>query len=416
MVFTPYKDESAIIEHIRKYQNEEYALLRMTATMIEKNNLDANSILRDLLKKCEMVDYSLLEHGGKYGVSLNALYIGKNSVESIGMKFYRVSNQRGDQRFSIETLKRRMQEEQIKVGDLLYISIFKESDGNSRNFIVNLTDSPSEEIIANAVGMDEITQLFHEIKPKLQKIVQGGFFDNSKGAGKIAPKDVGDTLESLLDIQTNNRNDADYGGLIEIKAKGKARTLDTLFTMRPLFEGTKTAEVESSDRNRVSAFTRLYGYDSDKHAGFSSLYITIGSKDYPQNNQGFFLLIEDTTRQVKLMHHNEESDKEEMVAFWHFDDLKQQLYAKHPSTLWVKAEQREVNGIVQFAYRSIEFSRTPQFATYLSLIKDGVVTYDWRGYTTKEGKYGGKNHGNAWRIKPSAKNRLFGELDVVAFE
>ena len=32
--------------------------------------------------------------------------------------------------------------------------------------------------------------------------------------------------------------------------------------------------------------------------------------------------------------------------------------------------------------------------TFLSLIKSGIITYDWRGYTSKTGKYSGKNHGN----------------------
>ena len=45
--------------------------------------------------------------------------------------------------------------------------------------------------------------------------------------------------------------------------------------------------------------------------------------------------------------------------------------------------------------------------TFLSLIKSGIITYDWRG------KYSGKNHGNAWRIKPNAKAELFGEIEKV---
>ena len=64
-------------------------------------------------------------------------------------------------------------------------------------------------------------------------------------------------------------------------------------------------------------------------------------------------------------------------------------------------------------YTEIEFSRAPQFTTFLSLIKSGAITYDWRGYTTKKGKYSGKNHGNAWRIKPNAKAELFGEIETV---
>ena len=335
MIFTPYSDETNVINMIRKYRNEDYALIRMTYTMIDKNNLDANGILRDLLFDNGLVDYEQLEHGGKYGVTYDALFVQHGKTDVIKLKFYRVSNNRGDRRFSIETIKRKMESGEINEGDLLYISIFKQTDGTPVIYIINLTHNiPTENDLLNAIGMDAITDLFYRIKPRLYEIIHGGFFDNSKGYGPIAPKDVGDTLESLLGINTNNRVDADYNGLIEV-------------------------------------------------------------------------------RTVNLVWRNPNTGKPEVAAYWHFDDLRQQLYAKHPSTLWVKAESREIDGMVQFKYNEIEFSRAPQFTTFLSLIKSGIITYDWRGYTTKEGRYIGKNHGNAWRIKPYAKSDLFGEIEVV---
>lgn len=414
MIFTPYSDEANVINMIRRYRNEDYALIRMTYTMIDKNNLDANGILRDLLFNWGLVDYEQLDNGGRFGISYDALFVQNGKKELIKLKFYRVANNRGDRRFSIETIKRRMANGEINEGDLLYISIFRQTNGIPLIYLINLTHNiPSENDLLNAVGVDAITDLFYQIKPRLQEIVHGGFFNNSKGYGPIAPKDVGDTLEALLGINTNNRNNADYNGLIEIKSKGGNRTLDTLFTLRPQFDGTRVAAYEPSDRNRVSAFARIYGYDSDAHPGFNSLYITIGSMEAPQNNQGFYLLVNDETRMVNLVWQDSLTLKREIAAYWSFDALRQQLYLKHPSTLWVKAESREVNGMVQFKYTEIEFSRAPQFTTFLSLIKAGVITYDWRGYTTKEGRYVGKNHGNAWRIKPYAKSDLFGEIETV---
>ena len=415
MVFTPYSDESEIINLIRKYRNEDYALLRMTPTMIEKNNLDANGFLRYILSSHNLVNYEELEYGGKNGISYNTLFIQNGKTEEVKLKFYRVNNSRGDRRFSIEALKRRMQSGEINEGDLLYFSVFKRPDGGSQVYFINLTHNiPAEQDILNAIGADAINLLFVAIKPRLKEIVQGGFYDNSKGIGPIAPKDVGDTLESLLGINTNNRNDADYNGLIEIKSKG-GNTLDTLFTLRPQFDGTRVAEYEPNDRNRVSAFARVYGYDSDKHPGYNSLYITIGSKESPQNNQGFYLDVNDETGMVNLMWESDKTHKAEVAAFWSFTDLKTQLYLKHPATLWFKSESREKGGMVQFRYTEIEFSRAPQFSTFISLIKAGVITYDWRGYTTKAGKYTGKNHGNAWRIKPNAKKDLFGVYESVIF-
>lgn len=414
MIFTPYSDEANVINMIRRFRNEDYALIRLTHTMIDKNNLDANGILRDLLFNWELVDYDQLENGGSHGISYDALFIQDGKTESVKLKFYRVANDRSDRRFSIETIKQRMEKGEINEGDLLYISVYRQSTGYPLIYLINLTHNiPSENDLLNAIGVDAITNLFYKIRPRLQKIVNSGFIDNSKGPGHIDPKDVGDTLEFLLGITTNNRTDADCQGLIEIKSKGSSGTLDTLFTLRPRFEGTRVADYEPKDRYRVSAFTRLYGYDSDAHSGYNSLYITIGSIEAPHNNQGFYLNVNDEAKRVNIIWTDPKTGNREVAAYWSFNDLRQQLYLKHPSTLWVKAESREINGMGQFKYDEIEFSREPQFTTFLSLIKEGIITYDWRGYTTKTGPYSGKNHGNAWRIKPTARTYLFGEIERV---
>lgn len=414
MIFVPYPDEAKVINEIHKIRSDEYALLRLTYTMIDKNNLDANGIFRTLLLNAGIVDYETLAHGGNHGVTATALFVQESKTDQIKIKFYRVKNDRGDRRFSIETVKRRAAAKEMNEGDLIYISILKKEDGSPLIYLINLThNTPDSQTILEALGSDLISQTLEQIKPKLKEILEGGFYDNSKGVGEIAPKDVGDTLEALLGIATNNRDDADYEGVIEVKAKGGSRTLDTLFTLRPHFEGTAIEVYETNDRQRVSAFARYYGYDSDKHPGYSSLYITIGSSDAPQNNQGFFLDVDEENARVNLKRTDPKTRKVEVTAFWLFAELKEQLYQKHPSTLWVKAEHRVVDGMVQFKYNEIEFSRAPQFTTFLSLIKAGKITYDWRGYTSKSGKYTGKNHGNAWRIRPNSKVELFGEIDRI---
>ena len=416
MIFTPYSDESNVIRMIRRFRNEDYALIRMTYTMIDKNNIDANGILRELLSSWGLIDYDYLGYGGLHGVSYNALFIQNGKAENVRLKFYRVANTRGDRRFSIERIKSRMKVGEVNEGDLLYISIFRQMNGEPLIYIINLTHNiPSEEDLFHTIGLDPISNLFNQIKPSLYDIVHGGYFNNSKGYGPLAPKDVGDTLENLLGINTNNRINADYNGLIEVKAKNGSRTLDTLFTLRPQFEETRVADLEPIDRNRVSAFTRFYGYESDSHPDCRSLYITIGSIEAPQNNQGFYLHVNDEDQQVNIIWRNPQTGVREIAAYWSFDNLRQQLYMKHPSTLWVKAKSRVVQNMVQFKYTEIEFSRTPQFTTFLTFIKTGMITDDWRGYTTKTGRYSGKNHGNAWRIKPNAKSDLFDTFEIVDF-
>ena len=60
MIFTPYEDELRVINKIQKFQNTDYVLLRLTLTMIEKNNIDANQYLREMLLHANIVDYETL--------------------------------------------------------------------------------------------------------------------------------------------------------------------------------------------------------------------------------------------------------------------------------------------------------------------------------------------------------------------
>ena len=61
---------------------------------------------------------------------------------------------------------------EINEGDLLYISIFRQTNGIPLIYLINLTHNiPSENDLLNAVGVDAITDLFYQIKPRLQEIV-----------------------------------------------------------------------------------------------------------------------------------------------------------------------------------------------------------------------------------------------------
>ena len=75
MIFTPYEDELRVINKIQKFQNTDYVLLRLTPTMIEKNNIDANQYLREMLLHANIVDYETLENGGSNGLEFPSTLI-----------------------------------------------------------------------------------------------------------------------------------------------------------------------------------------------------------------------------------------------------------------------------------------------------------------------------------------------------
>lgn len=414
MDFLPNDDEDNIINEIQEVRNEEYVLIRLTHTMIDKNNIDANRLFRKMLKTYNIVDYDNLKNGAENGALINGELILADNVQDVMLRFYRVNNIRGDCRFSIKKIKEKNVAKIFNIDDLLYISAYKAESGVPRIFIINLTNNiPNKNQIEKSIGFDPIMKKLQEIRPRLREIIQGGFFDNSKGKGNIKPKDVGDTFESLLGVRTNNSSGADLDGLIELKAKGKG-TLASLFSMRPQFEGTRIAEYEPNDKKRVSAYTRYYGYFSNAHPDGISLYVTIGVKEHSGNKQGLFLEVDEDNSKIWIMH-NTGKKTPEKTAYFTFDDLKQRLLKKHPSTLWISAEKRMQNGIGQFNYTGVEFSRSPRFVMFLSLVKSGAITYDWRGYVSYSEEKAGKNHGNEWRINPKEKAKLFGEISRITF-
>lgn len=409
MLFFPYPDEQVYLSLITKIHSNEGVLVRLTATMIDKVIIDANYHMRALLKNNNILDYDSLGSGRENGTERNVTLLSPDHDEELTLNFYKVngSGGRADRRWSISGIKAKVRQGILHLGDLLYVIC----SNSKKLIIINLTHNRlTYEQLTEKIGLDETAKLLNEITPRLIDILNKGRVENSKGKGKIAPKDVGDTLESLLKVKTNNFAGADLNGLIELKTKA-SKTLDTLFTLRPNFTNTPVADIEQNDRNRVSAFTRLYGYESDKHPGCKCLYITIGSKENPQNKQNFYLELSDSDEKVLLKH--TEKNRNVTVAFWSFSELKQQLFLKHPATLWIKAESEEENGMVYFTYKEIEYTSKPNFENFLNMIRNGIVTYDWRGYTSPEGAYSGKNHGNGWRIKNAERANLFGHAEKL---
>lgn len=400
MEFIPYSDELKTINTIHKYNNNSYAIIRLTQTMINKNIIDANSFVRELVLRYKSLDFDAMKNGKEGKKLFNAILLTGEKQKEITVSFYKATK-RGDPRFSIYGIKKLSELGLLREGDLLYITF-----SNSKFVFINTTrfDVISEQKIVDIFGDDKLLLALETLLPKLKEIAHKGFVPNSKGEGKIDSKDPGDTLESLLGIATNNRRNADYEGIIELKSKISSRTKDTLFTLRPKFDGTLIESLEPLDRKRVATYTRYYGYDSPKHPNAKSLYVTIGVKEHNQNNQGLYLDIDEDRQRVLLCKDGE------TTAYWEFSDLEKTLYDKHPATLWVTAEKRMSGNLGEFAYTKAVLTRSPQFMTFISLIAEGAIFYDWRGYS---GPYGGKNHGNAWRIKNESRKILFATSEDI---
>jgi len=100
---------------------------------------------------------------------------------------------------------------------------------------------------------------------------------------------------------------------------------------------------------------------------------------------------------------------DEIICRWRYESLRQRLYEKHPSTLWVLADEVNKGGQVHFQYNKVQFTQKPIFTQFVVLVSQGVITFDWRGRVKPDGT-GYRDHGHGFRMSPKDRYKLFGRI------
>lgn len=395
MQHIPDAQEQSLIQLIQKYNRNEYALTRMTETMIVKSTIDASRPIVKILNESNIFNFDTAVDGEKNYLTTVVFNIdGANGYKT---SFYRPKakpNKPGDPRFWPWGFK-----DVVTEGVLVYLTNIDE-----KLIVIPLTtENCSAKNLEQVHGpIESESYILNELITKLKKV--GHRWIRSCSPDKKNPKDVGDTLESEIGIEVNNLRDADYKGEIEIKTKLlSSKTADTLFSQVP--------DWELSPIKSVKDMILTYGYESThkKRSGFKDLFVTVANKPNPQ---GLYLEVDYSNEQVHQYHKKDESTPV-LTAVWTFDKLKSRISEKHPKTAWLVAEDDVIEDAIHFKYSKLEISKNPIFSQFLSLIEQGIVRYDWRGGAEIEGK-GRVDKGHAFRLK-SAKCRdlLFGEVYSV---
>lgn len=390
MLFIPNKNEMDLISIITKYNRNDYTLLRFTPTMLKKSIIDASGNIRSLLKNNEIVDYDNLIPGQDKLV-LDG-FILTNEVIPQQLSFYRPQTKKGDPRFWIYNFK-----QVIRENEMIYLTVF-----NNEICVVPLVESQfNEEVIKDFFKSAEDDSDLNDCLNLLKNIMHKDIISVSEY--KSYSKDVGDTLEKCLEMKPNSDKHADFNNKIELKGKRKGKnSKDTLFSMVPNWD---ISNIKSSPEMILT-----YGYKSTKenHSGYVDLFVTVGHKP---NNQGLYLEVDDEN-EVLIQKHVEPNGTTIDSCIWTFDDLKERLNLKHPETLWVLAEEKLIDGKIYFNYERIEHTKSPIFNSFLLLISQGKITFDWRGRMKPDGT-GYKDKGHCFRLKPKYRNLLFGELEEI---
>jgi hypothetical protein len=386
-LFKPTNEESRVIEIINNYNLNEFALIRMTPTMIDKSIIDASYGLRKILFDNKLIDFKDLTPGGakKYKDSI----ILTDSIIETKTSFYRPKSKNGDPRFWPYNLTK-----YVKADELIYLTIHE-----NRLIAIPVRDVPSiNQNIKNVLGDPEESEVVVKLKKQLSVLRSIGNIE-SISPNKRAPKDVGMTLEHFLGIKVNSLKTPDYLGKIEIKSKRDDSKKDSLFS--------KVPDKEISNYKKVKDIIQKFGY-YDKVNERIALYNDITTKP---NNQGLYLF--PANDDLILYQKFRKDGSEDEVCAWYYETLKKSLEIKHPTTLWVDAQETlNTEGKIQFKYKNFELTTKPVFSEFISLIERDLINFDWKGHI-KNGKK--RDHGPGFRIDKVNRKYLFKSLINITY-
>ncbi|MBC1795982.1 hypothetical protein HCA55_04545 [Listeria booriae] len=104
MEFILNSNEQPMVEEILKLHPEEYCLIRLTSTMLQKSIIDASGFIRSLFKGGNIIDYSVHPQGGENKIVKTSILL-ENKSYKLETSFYRPHTKKGDPRFWILGLK-----------------------------------------------------------------------------------------------------------------------------------------------------------------------------------------------------------------------------------------------------------------------------------------------------------------------
>jgi hypothetical protein len=391
--FLPNESELALIQQILPFHSEEYAVVRLTETMLHKAIIDASAPIRSLLKEGSGIDYDLISQGTEGKITASGLVL-ENEVHSVQVSYYRPLTKKGDPRLWIYGLKK-----YVRDGDMIFLTIHKNNlvviPLTRASFNLATIKGHFGEVETNIIKM-ELIELLSALNLKGPVL--------SVSPNKKYAKDVGDTFERELGMSPNSNKLADFKSTIELKAKrAGSRTNDTLFSMVPDWT---ISNIRSSNE-----MIRQFGYLSKKYPDFIDLFVTV---NHTKNRQGLYLEV-DEEQGYLYQFYEDLNGKKTLTCLWRLDEIRKRLFSKHPETVWVIADEIELDDGYHFHYNKAVYTRAPIFSSFLLLISQGIITYDWRGRVKPDGtEY--KDKGHCFRIKPKFRHLLFVETETILLE
>jgi hypothetical protein len=209
-------------------------------------------------------------------------------------------------------------------------------------------------------------------------------FDRVRAMGWIESLRTGDTgigytFETLIGIEENNNQDADYKG-IEVKCKQKKEGQSSSGKIN-LFQKGPTWRDNRSAKERI----KHIGYLTDEmryscHSQLTTL----------PNNLDLSLLIRDSERRIDLR------KSAEILGDWTYNGLEKSLLKKHARTVFVKADVRKTTKTTYFRYDELVYCERPTIQNFVALIESRQLVFEFMLSQKENGSV--RNHGYPWRL------------------
>lgn len=237
--------------------------------------------------------------------------------------------------------------------------------------------------------MSKIFKTLDDFVIELKKVKAKGFIKSMRKG----PTGIGHTLENVLGITENNINLPDLG-FAELKStRLGTNNLISLFTFN------RKAWVMPP----LEAIKKFGSRDKDPSKnGRLGMYYTMSLKP---NSAGLFLYIDSDTLMVRHI-------KNDVIAQWSLNDIKEQFIKKIPALLLVYAETEERQGIEYFHYNRACLLSDITINALINAFKEEHIVIDLRLHDKGTSA---RNHGTGFRIKEANLDKIFAnktELEI----
>ena len=371
-------------------ENIEMCFLMPTATGLQKSIMDATAPFRLFLYERGIHDYGTQGQGQQHKQIIRSHIASENGFISSQASLYRPITKNGDPRIWFTGLKK-----YADTNDILGIFVFE-----MELYVLNLTKLDIERIL-NGIIVTPVADLIRSISQSANKVAQELLFKirtiaargqiQAIGTGDTA---IGRTLETLLGIAMNSRQEPDYNG-IELKSfRDKRGNRKTLFA--------KVPDWNLSKFKSSAEILNQFGY---KRGDDFKLYCTVST--LKPNSQGLFLRIDAKLEQLI------ETSQELKIgdfAIWQLATLHAELKKKHKETFWIAADSVTINEVEYFCFTKIEHTRSPIVSQFDLLLEQGIITLDHLIKKTSKGKTNKEivsEKGPLFKIRPDKLELLF---------